>query len=394
LGRAVVTGPGGSAVFVTGQAATTKNIPHGITLAYNAATGAALWRAPYRPLRGISSELLDMAVSPDGSMVFATGVITKGELASPHSRPHFLTVAYDAATGALLWADSTGIAGQANSIALSPDGSTVFVTGASQTTGQPTTVAYSAQTGVVLWKEHVGGGSVAVSPDGSTVFVPGAQTGVAAYNAATGATLWTATASVPSSALAVSPDGSKVFITGWGRAEAGTQAYNAATGATLWTDPITTTFRPTALTVGPDGTRVFVTGSIARKKRSNSGSFYGTQAYDTATGAMLWTASYHPPIKSPVGGGADSVTVSPDGSKVFVTGMLPGPRNTGPGGYGTVAYDAGSGAKLWAALWRGSFGGALSVASSPDGSKVFVTGDAGTANPTARETILTLAYSS
>jgi sugar lactone lactonase YvrE len=379
-------------VFVTGQAATTKNIPHGITLAYNAATGAALWRAPYRTPRGTSSEFLGMAVSPDGSIVLATGVITKGELASPHSHPHFLTVAYDSATGALLWADSTGIAGQANSIALSPDGATVFVTGASQTTGQPTTVAYSAQTGAVLWKEHAGGRSIAVSPDGSAVFVPGGQ-GVVAYNAATGATLWTAKANVPPIALAVSPDGSKVFITGWERAAAGTQAYNAANGATLWTDPVTTTFRPAALTVSPDGTRVFVTGSIARRKRSNSGSFYGTQAYDTATGAMLWTASYHPPIKSPVGGGADSVASSPDGSKVFVTGMLPGPRNAGPGGYGTVAYDAGSGAMLWAALWHSS-GGALSVASSPDGSKVFVTGDAGTTGPTAQETILTLAYSS
>jgi outer membrane protein assembly factor BamB len=322
-------------VFVTGQAATTKNIPHGITLAYNAATGAVLWRAPYRTPRGISSELLGMAVSPDGSMVLATGVITKGELASPHGHPHFLTVAYDAATGALLWADSTGIVGQANSIVLSPDGSTVFVTGASQTTGQPTTVAYSAQTGAVLWKEHVGGGSVAASPDGSAIFVTGTvtvgQTGVASYNAATGATLWTARANVPASALAVSPDGSEVFITGWQRPAAGTQAYNAATGATLWTDPITTTFRPAALTVSPDGTKVFVTGSIARRKRSNSGTFYGTQAYDTATGAMLWAASYHPPVKSPGAGGAKSVTVSPDGSKVYVTGMLPGPDHTGPG---------------------------------------------------------------
>ena len=402
FGDAVAASPAGSAVFVTGQAATTKKFSHGVTLAYNSATGAVLWRTSYDPVRGVATHFSGIAVSPDGSTVFVTGEIARG--LGKHGQSHFLTAAYDAASGDLIWSQTWGSAGTtttitSSSIALSPGGSTVFVTGASDTTGRPTTVAYIAQTGAVLWTQHAGGGSVAASTDGSAVFVTGSiavgTPGIVAYNAATGATLWVARASVTPRALAVSPDGSKVFITGWGLSSLaiGTQAFDATTGASLWTHTGTGTFTPSTLAVSPDSSTVYVTGFVSKLKHSTIGKSYGTQAYDASTGATLWTATWRPRVQSPGGGGAESAAVSPDGSTLFITGVLPGPHDTGDGGYGTVAYDASTGARLWTATHRG-VGAAHSLAVSPDGSTVFVTGDVQTAGATTKQTIVTIAYSS
>ena len=68
--------------------------------------------------------------------------------------------------------------------AVSPDGSTVFVTGASFTTSENhdiATIAYTASDGTPRWERRYAGpdldwdigSAIAVSPDGSTVFVTG-----------------------------------------------------------------------------------------------------------------------------------------------------------------------------------------------------------------------------
>ena len=75
---------------------------------------------------------------------------------------------------------------------MAPDGSAVFVTGAGTSVNTEATVAYNPATGVPLWTAPAAivPGSIAVSPDGSRVFVTGVF-GTQAYNAATGASLWT-----------------------------------------------------------------------------------------------------------------------------------------------------------------------------------------------------------
>ena len=74
-----------------------------------------------------------------------------------------------------------------------------------------------------------------VSPDGATVFAT-APSGTAAFNAATGATSWTASAGagLVGTSLGVSPDSSTVFAAG----SSGVVAYNAATGAARWKDSL------------------------------------------------------------------------------------------------------------------------------------------------------------
>ena len=77
------------------------------------------------------------------------------------------------------------------------------------------------------------------------------------------------------------------------------------------------------------------------------------------------------------GNGSDaaySIAVSPGGSRVFVTGASRGNRS-GPD-YATVAYSAVTGARLWVQRYNGPGNGsdeAYSVAVSPGGSRVLVT---------------------
>ena len=83
--------------------------------------------------------------------------------------------------------------------------------------------------------------------------------------------------------------------------------------------------------MSPDGAKVFVTGNSAG---STSGADYATLAYNTATGKQLWVGCYNGP------GGRDdeahSVAVSPNGATVFVTGNSAG--STSGVDYATVAY--------------------------------------------------------
>src|SRR5439155_20240364 len=94
---------------------------------------------------------------------------------------------------------------------------------------------------------------------------------------------------------------------------------------------------------------------------------------------------------------ARDVVVSPDGSKVFVTGVSDGdPSQTD---FATVAYAADTGARLWAARLNGSTNSddyAVAVRVSPDGEHVFVTGRTcaakGTINCTTNLDYLTVSY--
>jgi DNA-binding beta-propeller fold protein YncE len=89
---------------------------------------------------------------------------------------------------------------------------------------------------------------------------------------------------------------------------------------------------------------------------------------------------------------ARAVGVSPDGSKVFVTGQSSG--STGPFDYATIAYGTSNGATLWVSRYNrtaDSSDQAFALGVSPDGSKVFVTG--GSAGSTSDYDYATVAYS-
>lgn len=301
--------------------------------------GAELWVQRYdNPERTIGYFL---EASPDGTKVFVTGRLGSPDLID------YLTIAYDALTGEMLWVDRyNGPAGsddRVSSVKVSPDGSRVFVTGRSYggSSGDDyATIAYDASSGTRLWvARHNGPGngedvasSLGVSPDGTSVFVTGRSDGgrsrfdyaTVAYSAATGAELWATRLSplasfddVPSS-LGVSPDGTKVFVTGQSQMRFDeayfTVAHDASTGIAIWAklDESGVESRASSLGVSPDGAQVYVTG-VAPKG-------YATIAYGSSTGAKLWVSHYgYPEGVNPV---AHSLGVSPDGTKVFVTGSI------------------------------------------------------------------------
>ena len=395
----VAVSPGEARVFVTGTSQGATSHEDYATLAYNAATGARLWVARYNGPANWDDEASALAVSPDGGRVFVTGTSERASSAFSYA-----TVAYNAATGARLWVARYNAPGNRRSstafaLAVSPDGGRVFVTGNSQRASSRydyTTVAYNAVTGARLWVARYHGPantnnyavSVAVSPRGTRVFVTGrsqrassrSDYATVAYNAVTGARLWVARYHGPAngfdyaSSVAASPRGTRVFVTGTSqrassRSDYATVAYNAVTGARLWVaryhGPANGNDEAAHVAVSPRGTRVFVTGT---SQRASSRSDYATVAYNAATGARLWVARYHGPANG--NDYASSVAVSPRGTRVFVTGGSQGARPALAFDYATVAYDAATGARLWVARYNGpanSFDVAISLAVSPAG---------------------------
>ena len=177
-------------------------------------------------------------MDPNGSAVFVSGTARGRDRGTD-----FGTVAYDPGSGARVWARR--YAGTpngydfANAVAVSPDGSTVVVTGGSSSRRSATdyaTVAYRADTGATRWSKRYDGpaagydvaNALALSRDGARVYVTGESAGrgtstdyaTVAYTARGGARLWSTRYDGPSSewdlalAVAVSPNGARVFVTG------------------------------------------------------------------------------------------------------------------------------------------------------------------------------------
>jgi DNA-binding beta-propeller fold protein YncE len=176
----------------------------------------------------------------------------------------------------------------------------------------------------------------------------------------------------------VSPDGSKVFVTGYSSGVSSGYDYatigiNAATGGKLWFRRFNGVGNSSdygqAVAVSPDSSKVFVTGY---SYGSGTGYDYVTTALSSATGAPIWGQFYNGP-----GNGSDyalDVAVTPDGTYVYVTGYA----SSGASGndYATAAYVATNGAGLGVRRYNGpgngsDYGDAIATSSTT----VFVTGE-------------------
>jgi putative pyrroloquinoline-quinone binding quinoprotein len=402
--HAVVTSPDGASVFVTGWSNGGGTNDDYATLAYDAATGSVLWSQRYNGPNDGSDQANALAVSPDGALVYVTGLSD-----SSATNDDYATLAYDAHDGRRLWLRRYNGLGNDTDIAqamvVSPDGSRVYVTGMSDGGALGfdfATVAYDTVSGTQLWIRRLNGQTndsdqayaIGLSPDGTKLFVTGSSnnSGVpgfsdyatVAYDARTGDRLWVSSynAGVGSyvnvaNSLAVSPDGSAVFVTGYSESDAGyndyaTIAYDAASGDSRWVarfdgvDHASDEAR--SIGVSPDGSKVFVTGYSDLGIHAD----YVTLAYDAITGTESWRARLHY-AKDDY---ANALGVSPDGTRLWVTGYARSP----PGGYDytTVGYDTSTGAELEQLKYNGvgtKEDLALALALSPDGTRLLVTGE-------------------
>ena len=124
--------------------------------------------------------------------------------------------------------------------------------------------------------------------------------------------------------------------------------------------------RAQALAVSPDGTKVFVTGWVVTGPIFEEELDYGTVAYDVITGEELWARSYDGPSSEFFEGDkANAIAVAPDGSRVFVTGDSTGLEPSGDSVFATVAYDADTGDQIWASRYNAPGGGGTRLRTSP-----------------------------
>ena len=297
VGRSVATD--GHRVYVTGESDGPGTNADFATVAYDATTGSTVWVRRYRGL-GFGIEKA-ASVATDGQRVYVTG--GSGEIGTDYD---FATVAYDATTGSTVWVERYNGPGNRNDYARSvtTDGSGVYVTGSSQGSGTGNdyaTIAYDPATGRELWVSRYNGpgsdrNDVArsVATDGSGVYVTGSSYGsgtgndyaTAAYDAATGASMWVKRYSGPGngrdSARSLATDGSGVYVTGQSFGSTtydyATVAYDAATGTSLWVKRLNGPGNgyDDARSVATDGQRVYVTGFSST---SDMNADYATVAY-------------------------------------------------------------------------------------------------------------------
>ncbi|HEX9312406.1 MAG TPA: PQQ-binding-like beta-propeller repeat protein [Actinomycetota bacterium] len=415
----IAASPDGSKVFVTGESWGGSTDFDSATIAYDAATGVRLWTARYNgPANGADSSQGEIAVSPDGSKVFVGAQSWGGSTGED-----WATIAYDANSGSQLWA--TRFNGRANGddyvyqIAVSPDGARVFATGS--TPGRSgdddtATAAYDVNTGAQVWFARYSGPdgldddafAIGAAPDGSRVYVTGVSQSATtafdiltiAYRASTGRRARVSRYDGPDSLddfatdLGVAPDGSKVYVTGYSvgastARDTETIAYDARTGAEAWESrydgPDSLDDDGVRLAVSLDGSRVYVAGVSTS---ATTGDDWTTLSYDAATGDQLWLSGYHGD-----GAGADhawAIGVSPDGSRVYVNGFTW--LDATQYDYMTIAYDSASGAVAWKQRTGGGgsdFSYLLAV--DPTGARVYVSGESDSGASGTLD-FLTLAY--
>jgi hypothetical protein len=305
---AIQVSPGGDTLYWSGiqygSPVTDYHKDNYVTNAYDTTDGALDWSKTYNTSAHDEDDALALAMSPDGSTLYTTGYSVGGAT----TKSDVATVAYDSATGNQKWVsryDSPNHGWDwATSLAMSPDGSTLYAAGtrsrtvSSRLTYDLLTTSIDTSNGSVNWASiYNGPGDYAgsngidealaaqVAPDGSHVFVSGpsyrtgssfdmtsleydttgARVGLGRYNGPDN--LWDG-----ARGEALSPDGSTLYVAG----ESDTDTL-AQTATVAWDVSGCGPCRPihddaAARALGDDGS---VVPATARPPAMESGRFSG-----------------------------------------------------------------------------------------------------------------------
>jgi len=317
--------------------------------------GALRWERTVSPSLGTFTGDW-VAAAPNGDFVAVGHNITSS------GNPIAITLVRYASDGTLLW--RVDLARTVPSVArlLLDAGGDVYLAFNSVGDGQDIQLHKYNASGVLLWAKVIATGtlandiatSLALSPDGADVVVTGDIRGgatwiTATYDTTTGTRKWLVTAAEGIAALDVVVDGGAVYVTGQGSVGItgflSVVAYDRATGARLWRTDKKPADAPSAaglrMDMAPDGSLV-VTGQAARGFLD-----WYTVAFET-TGAVRWEAVRDGGLNT--NEIPQAVLVMADGTTV-VTG--PG-GPTLPGGFiqGVTAGYSPNGALLWEGFSR------------------------------------------
>lgn len=279
--RSLVVSPDGDEVYLAGITGANGDLDYA-AMAYDAATGARRWVTKYRGVGGSGTDSpFDVVLTPDGGTLLMTGWSDgHGEYNVDIATVAFRTRGVE--PGAIAWearydAHDAQAPDRANAIAVSPDGSTVFAGGmsAEDRDGPPfevdyrfTVLAYDVATGEHRWTarrsfDDANWAEVSdldVSPDGTSLYAVGFANGsqntdglVVAYDTATGDERWFAREALPEHdgerASTVLATDQAVIVTGASSThlseplflftrrlvDQATMSYSPADGSKLWT---------------------------------------------------------------------------------------------------------------------------------------------------------------
>ena len=241
-------------------------------------------------------------------------------------------------------ADTIGVDGIPEEIAINPDGKRIYVALNDIEAISVIDTATFEDIAMVPVEYPQG---VAVNPDGTKVYVANSSTydyykgNVSIIDTATNkVTAMVKVGNYPYG-IVVSPDGTKVYVTN--HRDNTVSAIDIATNSVTATVPVGNA--PAGVAFNPDGTKVYVV---------NSGS-NTVSVIDTATNTVITTVS--------VGAFPEEIAVSPDGTKVYVT-------NGGNNFFDTVSVINTATNTVTATIDVGDFPHGVAV--SPDGTKVYV----------------------
>jgi hypothetical protein len=296
----VVAAPNGDFVVI-GHNQDSHGRPIASVMLRYASNGTLLWQVDFSS--GFFPAVARLVVDAAGNAYVAWSAVGSGFLVQKYSP-----------TGALLWSqgDSTGGGfAIASSLALSPDGADVAVSGSISGGATWITAVYNAMTGVRRWQVAAAEGTAAldVIVDATHVYVTGqGNVGIngfltaVAYDRATGARLWRMDANPPTCCaigkrIALAPDGSLVvaghtatggYFDWWIVAlnTNGTVRWQALRNAAVTGDEL-----PAAVFALADGT-IVVSGTGGPVTHDILGNSYmqGVTAGYSSNGTLLWEA--------------------------------------------------------------------------------------------------------